>query len=550
MQENINIWAFLAGLGLFLLGMYMLEQGLRGLGSRAMKRFLAEQTRSPVRGVITGTVATTILQSSSLVGLIVLAFVGAGILDLRNALGIILGSNLGTTFKGWIVTFIGFQLDMIALSHPILAAGAMATVFLKQDSKPYYYGNLLLGLGLLLMGLGEMTGGFAALAENVDVSVLQNRNVLVYFMAGALFTALIQSSSATMMIILSAMDAGILSLAEAAPIVIGADLGTTSTVMLGAIKGTLEKRRVALSHFFFNVATSLLALLSLPLLLYFITRVISMQDPLYSLVAFHSFFNLIGIILFIPLINRFIQFLHWLVPDSQGKGDLGVHIRRVPTSVAEAAIEAVRKELFSLLIHAIKLNLRCFKLNPSQAFPEALQEYLGEHHLYEDDYALLKRAGGELLGYTYTVQTHTKDEGDVRELTQLNHAIRNAGYAAKFIKDIRHNLLEFRHTPSETIQSQQAELHKWAAEIYRRLLTLIINRNPELADEHYQELKRELRTRYESFQHDIYQTSGENRIDDEETSSLLNVNRAIYLSTSALLEATGVLLHIYDNTKP
>lgn len=548
MDNSINIWAFMAGLGLFLLGMYMLEQGLQGLSSKAMKQFLLEQTRSPIRGVITGTVATAILQSSTLVGLIVLAFVGAGILDLRSALGVILGSNLGTTFKGWIVTFIGFQLDMVELSQPIVAVGALAIVFLQQNSKSYYYGNLLLGLGLLLMGLGEMTGGFSSLAGNIDLSILHGHNLLVYFIGGALFTAVVQSSSATMMIILSAMDAGIFSLAEAAPMAIGADLGTTSTVLLGTLKGSLEKRRVALSHFFFNIATALMALLMLSPLLQFITRTMKINDPLYSLVAFHSLFNVIGIILFIPWVNQFIRFLHWLVPDREIEGDLGIHLKRVPPGITEAAIEAAieaaRKDIFSQLIHTIKLNLRCFKLNPAQVFPDNLQEYLGGHHRYEDDYARLKRASGEFLGYTYTVQTHSRDENDLHELSRLNHAIRNVSYAAKFIKDIRHNLLEFRHASSEIVQFQKTELHKWAAEIYHALLTLMNNRNPELAEENFEHVKQDLRSRYELFQQNIYRASGENRIDDEETSSLLNVNRAIYLSTSALLEAIGVLLRI------
>ncbi|MEJ2095409.1 MAG: Na/Pi symporter, partial [Gammaproteobacteria bacterium] len=130
MLQQIELWGFLAGLGLFLLGMYFLEQGLRGLGSKAMKKFLREQTRSPIRGVFTGTLVTAFLQSSSLVGLSALAFVGAGIFELRNALGIILGSNLGTTFTGWIVTLIGFKMNLGVFAQPMLAVGALGTVFL------------------------------------------------------------------------------------------------------------------------------------------------------------------------------------------------------------------------------------------------------------------------------------------------------------------------------------------------------------------------------------------------------------------------------------
>lgn len=543
MNGEISLWGFLAGLGLFLFGMAMLEQGLRGLNSSTMKRVLFEQTRTPLRGLLTGVITTTILQSSSLVGLIILAFVGAGVLQLRNAMAVILGSNLGTTLKGWLVTLIGFKLDMAVLAHPALAIGAMMTVFLRQDSKPWYYGNLALGLGLILAGMGEMTSGFASLSAHIDPAIFHGRSMLTYFTGGILFTALIQSSSATMVIVLGAMHAGLLSLHEAAPIVIGADLGTTSTIMLAALKGTREKRRVALSHFFFNLVTNLLALLMYPLLLGMITSTLRITDPLFALVAFHSIFNVAGIALFMPWLRQFEKFLIWMVPDEDGVYAPGQHIRQVPTGIADAATQAARLELSGMILHAIKLNLHCFKLNPPDVFPRELQAG-SEHHLYEDDYAALKRASGEMLGYTFAVQARSQDQDDIRELTRLNHAVRNTGYAAKFIKDIRHNLVEFRHADAEALQEYQQTLHIWVTDLYRRLLLLIANRNPELAEDHFETLKADLRNRYEGLQQTVYRASGENQLDDETTATLLNVIRAIYLSTSALLEAVAVLLHI------
>ena len=547
MLQNIELWGFLAGLGLFLLGMFMLEQGLRGLGSRPMKKFLREQTHSPIRGVIAGTAVTAFLHSSTLVGLIVLAFVGAGILELRNALGIILGSNLGTTFTGWIVTVLGFKLNLVNYAQPMLALGAMGTVFITQGTKSYFYSNLLLGLGLLLMGLGEMTGSFTSLVENVDVNLIRGHNLFVYFIGGVLFTAVIQSSSATVMILLSAIHSGVITLNEAAPIVVGADLGTTSTILLGALKGSVEKRRVALSQFFFNLVTDTLALLLLPVLLYFITEIIALKDPLYSLVTFHSLFNVIGIAIFIPLLGKFVNFLEWVVPKAKDAMEYCVYIRRVPANVADAAIEAVRKELFNLIIQSMRLNLHCFKINTNDIFLDELYSYHRQHLVYEDEYALLKRAEGEILGYTYSVQSGTLAEEDARELTQLNHAIRNVAYAAKFIKDIRHNLMEFRHSSSDTINTSQTSFQNGVKFMYRKLVELLLNKNPELAIDHYMELKKGLRAGYEQFIRDIYSLSGKDKIDDEETSSLLNANRAVYLSTLALLESVRVLLSIEEN---
>ena len=541
MLAQLELWGFLAGLGLFLLGMYMLEQGLRGLGSRSMKKFLREQTRSPFRGVITGTLVTAFLQSSSLVGLIVLAFVGAGIFELRNALGIILGSNLGTTFTGWIVTLIGFKLDLGNFAQPMLALGALGTVFLRQESKPYFSCNLVLGLGLLLMGLDQMTTAFNALADSMDVSIFQGHNMFYYFLAGMFLTAVIQSSSVSMMILLSAMYTGVITLDEAAPFAIGADLGTTSTVLLGAMKGSSEKRRVAFSHFFFNLITDLLALLLLPVLLYVITDIIGMKDPLFSLVAFHSLFNLVGILVFLVFLEHFVRFLYWLVSDDEG--DICSYIQHVPANVPDAAIVAIRQELVALIMDAMKLNMHCFRVK-AESISRDIRFHETRHSIYEDRYGDLKRKGGELLGYTYSVQVQTKDEEDVRILTQLNHAIRNVSYATKFIKDIRHNLVDFRHSTSDAIDQGSTELRQQVKIIYSRLASLALDEQPELAQEHFQELGTLLRSGYEKIQQDIYHASGVDQIDDDDTSSLLNANRALYLSNKALMEAVHVLLPV------
>lgn len=546
MWQDVKLWGFLAGLGLFLLGMYLLEQGLRGLGSRSMKKLLREHTRSPLRGVLAGTVVTAFLQSSSLVGLIVLAFVGAGILEFRNALGVIMGSNLGTTATGWAVALLGFKLDLLDLANPALALGAMGTVFLRQGEKPYFLSNLLLGLGLLLLGLGEMTGAFNALQQNVDLGFLAGRNLLLYFLGGVLFTALVQSSSAAMMVVLAALHTGVFSLVEAVAIIIGSNLGTTSTVLLGALRGSVEKRRVALSHFFFNLVAVVLALILITPMIRLITVNLGLADPLYALVAFHTLFNLAGILVFLPFTGLFARFLEWLVPD-RPEGQACTYIHGVPARVTEAAIEAVRKELADLVQRAVKVNLHCFKIAEHDVFPPEALPATATRQAFEDEYALLKRAAGEVMGYTYAALNSSVGEADNRQLTQLNHAVRNVTYAAKYIKDIRHNLAEFRHSTSDAVVDSLAQMQNAIRIIYRKLVILAGDDTPELIVDHYLELKHQLRDEYERFVSTSYALSGGGRMDNEEMSSLFNVNRAVYLSTSALLEVVRVLRGIAEN---
>ena len=134
-MENIIYWHFFAGLGLFLFGMWQLEEALKGLAGRSFKLYLRYQTGNPVKAIFSGIIATAALQSSSVVGLIVLAFVGSGVIKFSHALGIILGSNLGTTFTGWIVTLLGFKLKIEEFALPLIAIGTLGWLFVTTYSQ-------------------------------------------------------------------------------------------------------------------------------------------------------------------------------------------------------------------------------------------------------------------------------------------------------------------------------------------------------------------------------------------------------------------------------
>ncbi|MBT8140809.1 MAG: Na/Pi symporter, partial [Gammaproteobacteria bacterium] len=295
MLSNINIWQFIGGLGLFLFAMHLIENALSTLGSKSFNNFLIRHTDKPVQSVLSGGLTTAMLQSSSLVGLLVLAFTGAGLMSLNNALGVIFGSNLGTTMTGWIVATIGFKLDLDALSLPLIALGSFFVVLSK--GRKQQVGMVLASIGLLLLGLEFMKDSVSDLKTLFDINSLRDFSAIQFLLFGAVFAAVVQSSSATMIIALAALDGGIISLPSAAAVAIGADLGTTSTIVIGATNGTPNKKRVAAAHVIFNVVTDLIAFILLMPLLQFIIW-IGIKNPLYSLVAFHTLFNLIGIILF------------------------------------------------------------------------------------------------------------------------------------------------------------------------------------------------------------------------------------------------------------
>ena len=211
------IFAMLAiGLALFLYGMSQLESGIRALGYDTFKRWLSSSSASPTGSAAMGVTVTAILQSSSLVSLLVLAFASAGVLPLYNAIGILLGANLGTTVTGWMVATIGFKLPLSAFGLPLMATGAVMQLASTRLPGLRSMGTVLFGLGLIIFGLDIMKDAVADLPRHWDLGQLKGWGPWLYFLVGAAIAALIQSSSATMMITLAALHGGLLDLSAAA----------------------------------------------------------------------------------------------------------------------------------------------------------------------------------------------------------------------------------------------------------------------------------------------------------------------------------------------
>ncbi len=544
-MDSIHFWQFCAGLGVFLYGMVHLEQGLTGLGSDAFTDFLRNQTKSPWRGVIGGVLATACLQSSSVVGLIVLAFVGAGILQFRQALGVMLGANVGSTLTGWIVTFIGFKLNLDSLSLPLLAVGSMMIVYFKPATGRYLTGSLLLGFGFLLFGLSNMKES-AETFVSLDVVDLLAYPPFVFLVIAALFTAIIHSSAATMMIVLSALNSGIIDLNTAAVLAIGADLGTTSTLLLGGLRGSADKKRVAVAHLFFNVITNSIALVFLMPLLWLINAA-GIADPLYALVAFHTAFNVIGVFLFLPFIDSAATKLESMFrkPSAIATAFIPGLPVTISKDVIDAAILAVENETQRLLFKVLLLQARTFKIEEVSILTPALKLHYridgSEHRFtYEESYTELKEIEGELMSYIYNLQNNTSYPQESERLSEQHHAIHLMVYAAKTIKDIRHDLVDIRHTQHLPVELDQNLLAKTVRHFCHQCIHLNDIDNVTVYKESWIELQEWVTHEYEQRKQALIASARSSAMSDIHLSTLLHINKAILLAHNALLEAVQI----------
>jgi phosphate:Na+ symporter len=340
------------GLALFLLAMLMMTDGLKVFAGGALKRLLGQWTSTPWRGVLSGVLVTGVVQSSSAVTVATIGFVNAGVLTLRQALGVVFGTNVGTTMTGWLVSLVGFGFKIESFALPILAVG-MAVRLVVPGKRSQGLGQAIAGFGLFFLGLAILKETFGELATSYGASLPgDGGGTLVFLIVGFVATLLTQSSSAAIAIILTAAAGGMVGIGAAAAAVIGANIGTTSTAALAVIKATPAAKRLALGHIAFNLITGLVALLLLPGLLWLIDRLIDGfgldHRPAVVLALFHTVFNVLGVAIMLPLSNRMASALERLFHSAEE--DLGrpQHLDATLATTPELAVSALRQELLRL----------------------------------------------------------------------------------------------------------------------------------------------------------------------------------------------------------
>lgn len=437
----MTMFVFLFGLAIFLFAMRDLERGIRLASGEGLKSWIVERTNTAVSAAGYGVLVTAIMQSSSMVSLIVLAFVSAEIMPLFSGIGVVLGANLGTTVTGWVVTVVGFKMDLEAMVIPLLGLGAACRLNYVKSERIAGIGVALFGFGLLIFGLDIMKNSVAGISDVIDINSLKDLPAWVYLLVGLLLAAIMQSSSAVMIITLSMLNSDIVQLGGAAAVVIGADLGTTSTTVLGSLGQSVIKKQLAIAHVFFNVLVNALAFLFLLPVLPQLLGAFAITDSMFGLVAFHSMFNFMGLLLFLPLLKYYTRIIQRLLPTQQDKRT--EHFS-VPLEVPDAAINSSMAALSQLASDALRLNLQVVGLDSSTVDH---RDQLLDRSLdgtFEEQYEGLKKFEGDLVRYTGQLRLTKLTPELAERVAGISKTARALVYASKTLKDVRHDFQHLR----------------------------------------------------------------------------------------------------------
>ncbi len=318
----ISIITLLGALGMFLYGMNMMSAGLQKTAGDGLRKFVASMTSNPLKGVATGLGVTAVIQSSSATTVMVVSFVNAGILTLTQAIGVIMGANIGTTFTAWIIALFGFSADISILAVPLMAIGFIMSLSKKGRTRDI--SEIIVGFSLLFLGLSFMKNSVPDLQSTPEVlSFIQSWSghgvwsVLLFIMVGTILTLVLQSSSATVALTLIILNMGWIQFDMAAAMVLGENIGTTITANIAAAVGNTNAKRAALAHTVFNLFGVIWAVCFFRYFLGLIHLIIngiglgnSTETPLYSISMLHTVFNLINtgiLIWFIPVIEKIVR---------------------------------------------------------------------------------------------------------------------------------------------------------------------------------------------------------------------------------------------------
>lgn len=546
---NFDFLYFIAGLTIFIFGMMRVEASLKEMAGRPFKKFLQHQTKYPIRAILAGTTVTAVLQSSSVVLLMVLSFVGAGIMEMRNALAVVLGSNFGTTLDSWVVAIFGFKLEIEKLSYPILAIALIGFVISRNRIQIRRFSEFLVGFALLFIGLGWMKESASAFANPELLNVVTERTPYLFIPIGFLLTVIIQSSSATMAITLTALHAGIIPLEHAAAMVIGAELGTSIKIILGAVGGIPDKKRVALGNMYFNSVTLVIAAILLYPLLDLINLFLQNSDALIKLVVFQSSINLLSILIFFPFLRKFADFLDKKYV-SEETIDPTFFIHNSSELGAADTLDPVEMEIESLFRHAIQLNRIGFAITDEQnsdAWYKNLKRFTETQLTYEEQYQRIKLLQGEILEYIQNLQQQKFEKEQLLRLNSFISICREVTHAVKNIKDIRHNLMDLADSAHDEYYDLYIQLQEREKIFYTTIEEIISNRNQgekfksridDLSNFNQEEQEKEISK--------LFFLLRENKISELKISTMLNVYREVYSSHKAFLKAISVMQNVAE----
>ena len=556
---NPNFKTIAAGIAILLFGMIMLENGFKVFTKGFLKNILKKVTNKLYKSVGVGAIVTAILNSSSLVSVITISFISAGLINLPGGIGLIFGANIGSTATAWLVAAFGLKINIATLAMPMLVFGLIFSFQKKETS--IGLGNILAGLGFFFLGIHFMKEGFDVFSESIDLTQYAIHGflgVFVYTGLGIVLTTILQSSAATIALILTALAAGQIEYENALALAIGANIGTTITAVLGAITANIAGKRLAAAHVIFNITTGLFAIILISPIAKLVDNLaeiigISETDLTLKLSLFHTVFNVLGVLLMIPFIKKLEKFLVKYMKEKEIKDiDEPKYLNEAVLEFPSAIIYALSNEskylyknaVFEIVAHGLHIHREDIKSGQKikkiiENSKEAIQVDVDE--LY---YKKVKSIYGQILKYASTAQKELDlTENLNRKITDIKIASRKMVEIIKDVKELNKNITKAFNQDNNFLNNEYDGFRKKVIEVIR-IIYLFRTQDDEKYANKLTHLKKQAKANIKKRNKSIDKLIREELITTEMASSLFNDYAIVNDMIKKLIEVAEIL---YDD---
>ncbi|TLD92090.1 Na/Pi cotransporter family protein [Helicobacter magdeburgensis] len=479
-----------AGLAILLFGMLSLGSGFRAFNGGFLENLLTSSTSTAVKSITFGTIATAVMQSSSLVSVLSISFVSAALLSLAQGIGVIFGANLGNSAGSWLIAGVsGMKISALAL--PLIVGGVLFNFQSSKASKGI--GQIFIGIGFFFLGVGYIKDGFEEYKEVVDFSQYAMEGlggVLLFVGLGALMTAIVQSSHATLTIIISAFAAGSMSYENALAATLGTSVGGVMTAVIASLSTNIDGKRLAVANCIFNFSIALLVIATFD---YFVlaNSTISMllgleENSVLRIAVFHTLFNLVGVVLLLPLIPKIAIFLESVMKDKDSQVDKPLYVNDTIVQYQDTAFIALTREVYHLYENAFELISHALGFSRQDIrSQDKIDDVLKARIWAKEDVDIeifyikkIKVLFNAILDFSTEVQAHTQDKAYIYKFAMLTSASRHIVEAIKNMELLQPNLKKNSLSQNKILSNEYNALRTHLALLLRSIAE--INTDEEL----------------------------------------------------------------------
>jgi phosphate:Na+ symporter len=562
---NPTIKEVAAGVAILLFGMIMLEEGFNAFVEGPLHIWLKRSTNKLYKSMGLGMIVTALLQSSSLISVITISFLSAGLIELHAGIGIIFGANIGTTATAWLVSIFGLKIKVSALAMPMIAFGIL---FKFQNSKNLKgIGSILAGLGFFFLGIHFMKQGFDVYQDSInlaDYAMPGFWGLIVYTIIGIIITLILQSSSASMALILTALAVGQITYNNSLALAIGANIGTTITAILGALSANISGKKLAGAHLVFNLVTGLVALVFINQLGHLVDIIsdatnIAPDNYIIKLSIFHTIFNVLGVIIMLPFIKLLVKLLNRVFVEKENVDEkieypiyLNESILAYPQTAYKSLLDESKrlfeKATFEIVSHS--LNLHTTDIKGDVKLKAIVKKSTEQIDIDIDDlyYRKVKIIYSKIIKYaTLAEGKFTMSPVDAKAFTRIKIANRKIVETIKDLRGLRTNIIQYQDSENTFIQKEYYRLRKKVSVVLREIYLTQTDENPESHLDRLEKLKEKATKSDVLIDGTLDKLIRENKISSTMATSLANDSDNVANISTRLID-TVELLYMNSDT--